>query len=306
LKEIVPMSEHTAVSPGRGVTIKRLLGACLMAFSALGLVIGLAGLVAVWRFSGHIAAGADDALEVSVAALNSTKQNLDLTHAALGEARIALAATRTFVEASGSGMANTSTLIDSLRDVLVGDIPDIIRESQRSLSAAEDGAAVIERMLYGLNTVSGLTGVRYDPDVSLTESFSAMNESLDTLPEQLAELDESLGAAQENLDDLQAAAIVVTAPLEESDAVLEDAQSSAGSYRSMIEELSSEVVNLQDHLPGWIRVLTWSLSFLLVWLAISQVGLLWQGWEMLSAREEVVEDRLRRLEEKAEASTKPG
>jgi hypothetical protein len=306
LKEIVPMSEHTAVSPGRGVTIKRLLGACLMAFSALGLVIGLAGLVAVWRFSGHIAAGADDALEGSVAALNSTKQNLDLTHAALGEARIALAATRTFVEASGSGMANTSTLIDSLRDVLVGDIPDIIRESQRSLSAAEDGAGVIERMLYGLNTVSGLTGVRYDPDVSLTESFSAMNESLDILPEQLAELDESLGAAQENLDDLQAAAAVVSTPLEQSDLVLADAQSSAGSYSSVVEELSGEVADLRDRLPGWIRVLKWSLSFLLIWLVISQIGLLWQGREMFSAREEMTEDRLRRLEEKVEASTKPG
>ena len=297
------MSGHHPAVPGKGVTIKRLLGACLMAFSALGLVISLVGLVMVWRLSGHVAASAEDALAVSVAALDSTRENLDLTRAALGEARVALAGTQTFVEAAGSGMATTSTLIDSLSDVLAGDIPDIIRESQRSLSAAEEGAAVIERMLYGLNTVSGLTGVRYDPDVSLTESFSAMNDSLDTLPGQLAELDESLRAAQENLDDLEAAAIVVTAPLEESDVVLADAQSSAGSYSSMIEELSNEVVDLQDRLPGWIRVLKWSLSFLLVWLAISQVGLLWQGREMLSAREDITEDRLHRLEEKVERLT---
>ncbi|HEM62276.1 MAG TPA: hypothetical protein ENO24_08295 [Chloroflexi bacterium] len=283
---------------GKGLLIKRALGIGLMAFSTLGLVISLVGLVLVWRFSGHVAASADDALEVSVAALDSTRENLDLTHAALGEAGVALAGTQTFIEAAGNGMANTSVLIDSLSDVLAGDMPKIIRESQSSLSAAEEGAAVIERMLYGLNTVSGLTGVRYAPDVSLTESFSAMNESLDTLPDQLAELDESLRAAQDNLDDLQTAALVVSQPLEESQAVLAEAQISAEAYSGMIEDLTVEVSALRDRLPGWIRVLTWSLSFLMVWLAISQVGLLWQGWEMMGAREEVTEDRLRRLEEK--------
>jgi len=285
---------------GKGLLIKRALGISLMAFSTLGLLISLVALVLVWRFSGHVAASADDALEVSVAALDSTRENLDLTHAALGEAGIALGVTETFIEEAGSGMANTSVLIDSLSDVLAGDMPKIIRESQRSLSAAEEGAAVIERMLYGLNTVSGLTGVRYEPDVSLTESFSGMNESLDTLPGQLAELDESLRAAQDNLDDLQTAALVVSQPLEESQAVLVDAQSSAETYSAMIEDLTVEVSALQDRLPGWIRVLTWSLSFLLIWLAISQIGLLWQGREMMSAREEATEDRLRRLEEKVD------
>jgi uncharacterized phage infection (PIP) family protein YhgE len=274
-----------------------------MAFSTLGLVISLAGLAVVWRFSGHVAAGANEAIGVAVAALNSTKQNLDLTQEALAEAQLALSATRTFVEAAGSGMANTSTLIDSLSDVLVGDIPKVIRESQRSLSAAEDGAAVIERMLYGLNAISALTGVKYDPDVSLTESLSAINESLDSLPDQLAALEEGLSATQDNLDDLQTAATAVSAPLEESEAVLLDAQSNAEAYSSILEDLSLQVSDLQARLPRWIRALALSLSFLLVWLAISQIGLLWQGWEMVSPREKLPEGRLRALEQKVEELT---
>jgi hypothetical protein len=297
------LNRRRRLTSGDGQWIKRALGACLMAFSALGLVISLSGLVIVWRFSGQVAASANEAVEIAVAALDSTKQNLDLTQEALTEAQLALGATRTFVEAAGSGMANTSTLIDSLGDVLVGDIPKVIRESQRSLSAAEDGAAVIERMLHGLNTISALTGVKYDPDVSLTESLSAINESLDALPDQLAALEEGLSATQDNLDDLQTAATAVSAPLEESEAVLLDAQSNAEAYSSILEDLTLQVSDLQARLPRWIRALALSLSFLLIWLAISQIGLLWQGWEMVSSREKLTEGRLRALEQKVQELT---
>jgi hypothetical protein len=297
------LNRRRRLTSGDGQWIKRALGACLMAFSALGLVISLSGLVIVWRFSGQVAASANEAVEIAVAALDSTKQNLDLTQEALTEAQQALGATRTFVEAAGSGMANTSTLIDSLGDVLVGDIPKVIRESQRSLSAAEDGAAVIERMLHGLNTISALTGVKYDPDVSLTESLSAINESLDALPDQLAALEEGLSATQDNLDDLQTAATAVSAPLEESEAVLLDAQSNAEAYSSILEDLTLQVSDLQARLPRWIRALALSLSFLLIWLAISQIGLLWQGWEMVSSREKLTEGRLRALEQKVQELT---
>ena len=117
----------------KGPLIKRVLGGSLMVFSALGLVISLLGLVAVCRFSGPVAASADEALEVAVAALSSTKQNLDLAHRALGEAQIALGATQDLVEGAGEGMENTSALVGSVSDTLLRDLPDVIEESQLSL-----------------------------------------------------------------------------------------------------------------------------------------------------------------------------
>jgi uncharacterized phage infection (PIP) family protein YhgE len=271
-----------------------------MVFSALGLVISLLGLGAVCRFSGPVAASADEALEVAVAALSSTKQNLDLADRALGEAQIALGAMQDLVEGAGEGMENTSALVGSVGDILLRDLPDVIEESQLSLAAAEEGAAVIEELLYGLNAVSRLTGVTYDPDVSLTEGFARMNESLEALPESLAELDGSLNAVQENLDDLQTTFTELTGPLSESQAVLSEAQSSVEAYSGTIEQLTFRVINLRESLPNWIRITVVSLYFLLIWLAVSQMGLLWQGWEMLSHHPRLLEDRVRELEEKVE------
>jgi hypothetical protein len=269
-------------------------------------LISLLGLLLVCRFSGQVAASAGEALEVAVAALTSTKQNLDLAHRGLEEAQVALGVTETFVEEAGSGMENTSAMIDSLSDLLVSDLPKVIRESQRSLSAAEEGAAVIENVLYGLNTISALTRVTYDPDVSLTESFAAMNDSLATLPETFANLDESLKAAQEDLDDLQTASLEVSGPLAESEAVLAEAQTSLEDYSKPIDHLTLSVSDLQKNLPNLMRIIIFSLYFLLIWLAVSQIGLLCQGWEMVTHDPSLLEDRVRELEQKVEGLVSQG
>jgi uncharacterized phage infection (PIP) family protein YhgE len=174
----------------------------------------------------------------------------------------------------------------------------VIEDTQDSLAAAEEGAAVIEDVLRGLNAISGLTGLSYDPEVSLTDSFAGMNESLGTIPATLAELDDSLEGAQQNLDELQTALSQVATPLTESEVVLAEAQASVQAYSSTIEQLAEAVGDLRTVLPAWIRTAVLALCFLLVWLAVSQIGLLWQGWEMVSSQPRLMEARLQELEEK--------
>jgi uncharacterized phage infection (PIP) family protein YhgE len=280
--------------------VRRVLGVGLMFFSAVGLVISVLGLIVVFALSGQVASNADHALEITVDTLTSTQQNLDLTDRALGEARLALSTTETFVEEAGSGLENTSALMGSLSEILGSDLPDVIEDTQDSLAAAEEGAAVIEDVLRGLNAISGLTGLSYDPEVSLTDSFASMNESLGTIPATLAELDDSLEGAQQNLDDLQTALSQVATPLTESEVVLAEAQASVQAYSSTIEQLAEAVGDLRTALPAWIRTAVLALCFLLVWLAVSQIGLLWQGWEMVSSQPRLMEARLQELEEKLE------
>ena len=298
------MSRDDAPVAGRRVVVKRALGVILMIFSGLGLVISLLALVLVCRFSGPVAASADEALTLTVAALTSTKQNLDLAQTALGEAQVALGAVQAFMGEAGDGLANTSAVIGSLGEILADDLPDVIMESQHSLSGAQEGAAVIERVLYGLNAISGLTGVRYDPEVSLTESFAGINESLDPIPKTLAELDENLGAAQDNLGGIQTTVGELSGPLDETEAVLAEAQASVEAYSNTISQLTQEVRNLQRSLPNWTRAVILAAYFLLIWLAVSQIGLLWQGWEMVSHHPRLLEHRVQELENKVETLAK--
>jgi peptidoglycan hydrolase CwlO-like protein len=271
-----------------------------MAFSALGLVISLLGLLLVWRFSGQVTASASAAVDVAVIALTSTKQNIDLASTGLEQAQVALGAAQGFVESADSGLENTGAMLGSVSDIMADDLPGVIEDTQRSLSAAEAGAAVIEEVLQGLNTISALTGQTYAPEASLTEGFAGISESLDTLPRTLTELDESLSAARENLDGIQTSVAQLPAPLEESETVLDEAQTSLKSYSGVLEELTQKVSNLQASLPNWTRAVVLALYVLLIWLAISQIGLLWQGWEMVSEDPGLLEDRVSELERRVE------
>lgn len=294
------MSQASVPTSGRLSVIKRVLGICLMAFSALGLVISLLGLLLVWRFSGQVTASASAAVDVAVVALTSTKQNIDLASSGLVQAQVALGAVQGFMGSADSGLENTGAMLGTMSDIMSDDLPGVIEDTQRSLSAAEEGAAVIEEVLQGLNTISRLTGQTYAPEVSLTEGFAGISESLDALPETLADLDDSLSAARENLDGIRTSVGMLPAPLDETATILGNAQTSLDSYSAVLDELAQKVGNLQASLPSWARAIVIALYILLIWLAISQIGLLWQGWEMVSEDTGLLEDRVSELERKVE------
>jgi len=294
------MNSSRALASKRGISLKRILGVGLMIFSALGLVISLFGMLAVCKVREPVAQSAGEALTLTLTALDTTSQSLDVVHSALGETQDALGAMQTVVQGTGDGLENTGALMGSLSDALGGDLTQVILDSQRSLAAAEEGAAVIERMLYGLNVISALTGTTYDPDVSLTESLALMNQSLDTVPQTLAEVDENLDAVQENLNGMQTGFTDLTTTLDESGAIVVEAQTSVDDYSRVVQELSVKISGLQEDLPNRIRTATFWLYFLLIWLAISQIGLLDQGWEMVSYDPAQVEARVAELEERVE------
>ena len=288
-------SSKTSVSH-EGPLIKRILGICLMIFSVLGLVISLAGLVAVFVVGNQAARSAYEALTPTLDALQTTSQSLDVVHSSLGEAQDAFGTMQTVMQSTDEGLQNTEALIGSLSSALTGDLRRAIANSQRALTAGAEGAAVIEEVLYGFNVISGLTGVTYDPEMSLTDSFGLISESLDTVPQTLDEVDENLTAIEENLGGVQTGVADLTDTFDESEEILVAAQTSVEDYNNLVRELHHGISSLQQNLPNWIRMATYTLYFLLAWLAISQVGLLWQGWEMFSYSPAHVEDRLEELE----------
>lgn len=290
----------------RRMSLKRVLGFSLMIFSALGLVFSLLGLLAVPQVTRPVVQSADDALALTLTALDTTSKSLDLVRDALGETQHAVRMLRSVTQNTDDGLQNTEALIDSLSDALTGDLRRVILSSQRSLSAAEEGAAVIEEMLYALNVMSPLTGATYDPDVSLTESLALINQSLDTVPQTLAEVDENLNAVQENLDSMQTGFPDLTNTLNESEAILVESQTTVDEYSRLVQALSLKISSLQENLRSWVRTTTLVLYFLLIWLAIAQIGLLYQGREMVSYDHTQVEGRVRELEEKVEKLLQQG
>lgn len=278
--------------------LKRLLGISLMIFSALGLIISLLALPAVHRVSIQVTESADKAVETALAALDTTSQTLALVHGALGETKNALGAIETVADGVQGGLQNTGEVVRSSSETLTGELSEVILDAQESLAAAEKGVAVVENMLHGLNAISRLTGLSYDPDVSLAESFASMNENLDTVPQTLADVGERLGGVKGSLGEIEAGFAELTGILKDTESILKGIQTSVEDYDRLVQDLLLALGDLRESLAGWIRAATYVLYFLLIWLAISMVGLFWQGWEMVRYHPVQLEDRVAELEMK--------
>jgi hypothetical protein len=54
-----------------------------------------------------------------------------------------------------------------------------------------------------------------------------------------------------------------------------------GEYQVVVQELLTRLERTEARLPGWVNTAAWVLTFVFIWLAMTQVGLLFQGMEML-------------------------
>jgi hypothetical protein len=63
-------------------------------------------------------------------------------------------------------------------------------------------------------------------------------------------------------------------------------------YQASIDQVQAQLNHLSIRLPQITRTLAIGLTIFLLWMAVAQLGLLTQGWELVteSVRREVVED----------------
>jgi hypothetical protein len=279
---------------------KRLFGLGLMIASLVGLAGAVAGLIFVPRTADRIALEFQTALGSTVAVLDTASTTLGLVEETLGETAAAIGAAESALGDVESTLGDSADTIDSLDGLLGTDLPQIILSTRQSLKTTQASAEVIESMLSGLNAISGLTGVSYEPEVSLADSVGEIDAELAGLPASLQEVAENLGtvggdleSTQEEIDALGQRVLEIEATIEESRIVIAD-------YRVTLDDLAVNLAVLEERTPAWLGRGRTVVTFLLIWFGLAQIGLFWQGWEMLRFDHAHLARRVRDLEETVE------
>lgn len=286
--------------------VQQLFGLGLMLFSVVGLVLSLAGLVAAGRFSAQVGAQIDETLRLSLTALETTDQTLILVDDMLGEAADGMGSLQSSTNSIQLTVADTNSMLDSLHGTLDRDLPRVVSSTQQALAAAEESTGVIESVLFNLNSVSFLTGTRYEPDVTLQESISDVGASLDGLPGTYQQMANELATVQDDMHNVRTTLDGVGASLGAIESTLRNTQPSIRSYGVLVNQVTASVTELQQQVARWLSVLRLGSVILLVWLALTQIGLLFQGWEMLSFDRSGLEERVQWLEESVNDRLKRG
>jgi hypothetical protein len=91
----------------------------------------------------------------------------------------------------------------------------------------------------------------------------------------------SLNSSRGNLIVMQAEFRIMADHVHEINTSLVEAQSVVRQYQLVTADLQARLNSLQARLPGWINSGAWVLTFWIVWFLFTQIGLLFQGIELL-------------------------
>ena len=264
--------------------IIRLIGIGLIIASVVGLVFSLVGAYAVWKYKDKATDSLSNAVGLLVTTLEATSAGLSVADESLTKATTDVTALATTLQTTGKSIKDTSPLLDTIRVMVGEDLPATITSTQFALNSAQGSARLIESTLKIITSIPLLPLESYNPPIPLETALGNVAASLEALPESFASMEESLNTSQDNLVLIVAEFNNMAQQVEEINTSLTDARAVIGQYQLVVITLNQQITGLQNNLPNWTNILAWFFTFALIWLALTQLGLLTQGAEMLGYR----------------------
>lgn len=263
--------------PPTAASLPRLLGFTLIGTGILGIVLSLAGLVAV----AVAGSAAEAALLRELATLDRTlvitSEGLGVTEAALGDAQALIEGIGTTVGQATTAITTTQPALSSLEQLTGSSLPQTIGSTRQALDSAQQTARIVDGVLGTL----AIFGVDYNPEVPLNVAIERVSTSLADVPAELEEVSRGIGTANEqvsavadDLGDVAANLDALSLQIGEATGVIQDYQALAGDLRA---ELSA----VKEAAPRWILGARIGMTLLLIWMGLAQIGLITQGAERL-------------------------
>jgi hypothetical protein len=273
--------------------LRRSLGVLVMIAGILGLVLSLAGLVAVWMVRSTVTSYAEATILTLDDSITTSKEVMGITEQALGATVDSVNALSTMLGASADSVGETMPILTELNTLMGEQLPATMTSAVESLRTAQQSAEVVDAAIVSLDAfrfllgeaplLSGLVSLPeepYDPETSLADSLGELASNLEGLPVTFTEMSGNLDTADDNLLTVQTSLNtmsesvgVISSSLSEYRSMVSQSQSSMENLRSILTDLRA---NLGTILNGAAIVLT----LVLAWLLAAQVVILSQGWEL--------------------------
>lgn len=279
-------------------TINRTFGLIVILAAIAGLLFNLGGVVFVWRVKEDVTSSLVSAATSANTALGTTLQALDVAQVSLATSVKSVQRMESTLNATAGTIETSSPMMDTLAGALKEDFPKTISSAQTSLASAQESARLIDSFLRALTNIPFVPDNLYDPPVPLDVALKSVSDSLEGLPKSFTTMGESLTTTKGSLATVQSDITQIADNVSEINTSLENAQEVIAQYRLTISDLQEQVNRATARIPTLIDVAAWVLTFVFTWLALSQIGLLFQGMEMLGYR--LTEDEVRVIQVEAD------
>ena len=270
----------------------KIIGITVIIAAIAGLVICIGGIVGVWMAREPLAAGLTNTFELLSTTLKATTDGLTVADRSLSQASDTVKALENTIRTMGKAVEDTTPLMESISKLMGSGLPDAILATQSALTSAQSSARSVESTLALLTSFPLLPIEPYQPEVPLTDALGNVSASLDPIPQSFVSMEDSLRTSKGNIIMLSAQINIIANNVSELRANLTDAQQVLSQYQAVLGTLQKQVDATLVNLPGLLNGLAWGVTIILVWLGLTQVGLLYQGFEMVGAegKEELEND----------------
>jgi hypothetical protein len=271
--------------------IPRLIGAALIVAAAAGMLFSVFALVQVWRIKPALVSGLGYEVDVIHATVSTTSAGLITVSDTMKTATENVAALQNTTIALAQSIHAAQPMMDTLVKLLGQDLPNTISTTQTSLDSAATSATLIDNLM---GTISGLPLLgldKYAPAVPLHIALGEVSGSLGNLTIPLIGITANLTTDKSNLTNIETEVTLMSGEIAQIKGNIDNARQVIIQYQQENEILLAQVDAARKGLPTWINNLAWFLSIALIWLFITQIGLLLKGWEMLfRGRKHILKD----------------
>ncbi len=262
----------------------RLVGILLVTGAVMGLVISLSGLGWLWSSKAKLARSLTGTVALFGSALSATHETINVIGTSLDQAGADLKLVNTMIDDVARSLEESSGMISSTGELIGTDLVGLVTNTQASLAAVQNSAKAIDSILSKITAVplvGGFLGNGYNPEVPLQASVAEVSRSLDPLPGSLVSIRRDLAVASANVATVKAEVQTLGKQVGAIQTSIEDARKVVDRYREVLDEVQTRYDAFEERLPGMIDMVAIGVSAILVWILITQVGMMMLGVERL-------------------------
>jgi ABC-type transporter Mla subunit MlaD len=257
--------------------LKRIIGVLLVIVAVLSLVFSLVVTYGVWSLRKPVAEAALSGLQLADSTLTTTNDALAAVDDALGNAASSVAAAQDTFQSLSQTIYATSPTLEGLAGFLGEGLPETLRSTQNTVTAAAESARIVDTVLETLAAIPFIN-FSYAPQTPLSETLGNVAGSLRTLPDGLETLGADLAGAGGTLPELARSLDEFGASMGEVDQSLASAQQIVASYQGLIGDYQAMIVTVKRLIPVLVSAVPAALTFVIFWLAVVQIAALVVGW----------------------------
>lgn len=259
----------------------RAIGIALIGAGVFGLLFSIIGLVVALRTLAALGAVVNNELDVVDRALATTGDGLGVAATSLTRAQSTVGTLRDTLGNTSVAITDTLPTLDTLTTLTGITLPATLKSTQQALGSARATAEVADAVLGAIGSFNLLSSATYNPEVPLNVAIGQVSDSLNSLPPSLATVEDGLRDARGNLGIINSNVGDLATGVSQIGTSVGDAQLVVGQYQTLVSDLRREVARVRLAAPRWLNAASWGVTLALIWLALAQIGLLTQGWELV-------------------------